>query len=353
MSHPSLNGCARPRLVAAVSAILGRVALSDQLQTVRDTVCHWPNADRASESEVPTRGEDSCRIGRSLWLLAALAFSSWAQAAEPPAGLTLKVFTGHGFNGYDVNSTLISGEKEMLVIDPQFSLSSAHRLAAEILESGKQLTTIYVTHPHPDHLFGLAVLKQVFPQARAVALPQTAAAVATAWPNRQKFWFATYGNNIPGPEPVVPEALAEPVLTLEGHRFPITGPVGGSDGPGNSFVHIPELKAVVTGDIVFDRVYFGVTKDAARAEWLKSIDQILALKPAIVVPGHEGPGATRNLASIEFMKKYIADWESNVALSKSPAEMRQRVLAQYPGLGMDFTLDQRIAAWFPQPAAAK
>ena len=289
---------------------------------------------------------------RSRWLLAALVTAcGLAQAAQPAAGLQLKVFTGKGFNGYDVNSTMVSGEKEMLVIDPQFSLSSAHRLAAEILESGKQLTTIYVTHPHPDHLFGLAVLKQAFPQARAVALPQTAAAVATAWPNRQKFWAPTYGNNIPGPEPVVPDSLTEPVLVLEGHRFPITGPVPGSDGPGNSFVHIPELKAVVTGDIVFDHAYFGVNKDAARADWLKTVDQILALKPEIIVPGHEGPGATRNLASIDFMKKYIADWEANVAQSKTPAEMRQRLLAQYPGLGMDFTIDQRIAAWFPAPAA--
>jgi glyoxylase-like metal-dependent hydrolase (beta-lactamase superfamily II) len=293
------------------------------------------------------------QITRTLGWVAALAVCGWARAAEPHPGLHLEVFTGQGVNGYDVNSTLVSGEKEMLLIDAQFSLSSAHRLAARILESGKQLTTIYVTHPHPDHLFGLAVLKQAFPQARIVALPPTAAAVATAWPNRQKFWFATYGNNIPGPEPVLPEPLAEPVLVLEGHRFPVTGPVGGSDGPGNSFVHIPELKAVVTGDIVFDHVYFGVTKDAARAEWLKSIDQILALKPAVVVPGHEGPGATRDAASIDFMKKYIADWEANVARSGTPAEMRQRVLAQYPGLGMDFTLDQRIAAWFPPPTAPK
>jgi glyoxylase-like metal-dependent hydrolase (beta-lactamase superfamily II) len=286
-------------------------------------------------------------------VLAALGAAQGARAAEPTTPLQLKVFTGRGFNGYDVNSTMISGAKEMLLIDTQFSLSSAHRLTAEILESGKQLTTIYVTHPHPDHLFGLAVLKQAFPQARVVAMPQAAAAVATAWPNRQKFWSATYGANIPGPEPVLPEALTEPVLTLEGHRFPITGPVGGSDGPGNSFVHIPALKAVVTGDIVFDRAYFGVTKDAAREEWLKSIAQIVALKPEIVVPGHEGPGATRNLASIEFMKKYVADWEANVARSKDAAEMRRRVLEQYPGLGMDFTLDQRIAAWFPPPAAPK
>lgn len=288
------------------------------------------------------------------WLVSGLlSLCAVAQAAEPLPALQLKVFTGRGFNGYDVNSTMISGEKEMLLIDTQFSLSSAHRLTAEILESGKKLTTIYVTHPHPDHMFGLAVLKQAFPEARVLAMPQAAAAVANAWPNRQKFWAPTYGSNIPGPEPVLPEALTEPVLTLEGHRFPVTGPVGGSDGPGNSYVHIPSLKAVITGDIVFDRAYFGVTKDAAREEWLKSIAQIEALKPEIVVPGHEGPGATRNLASIAFMKKYIADWEANVAQSKTPAEMRKRVLAQYPGLGMDFTLDQRIAAWFPQPAVAQ
>ncbi len=291
----------------------------------------------------------------SLLLAVVLAFIGLAPAAHAQGKLELTVFTGHGFQGYDVNSTIIAGEKELLVIDAQFSLSSAHRLTAQLLEMGKPLTTIYITHPHPDHLFGLAVLKQAFPNAKVYALPQTAGAVANAWPNRQKFWFPTYGNNIPGPEPtVIPEALTTPVLNFEGHQFPITGPVGGSDGPGNSFVWIPELKAVITGDIVFDHAYFGVTKDKNREEWLKSVDQLLALKPEIIVPGHEGPkGATRNAKSIAWMKKYIADWEANVAKSKGDAaDMKKHVLKQYPDLGMDFTLDQRIAAWIPPPGAA-
>lgn len=260
--------------------------------------------------------------------------------------LQLKVFTGTGVNGYDVNSTMISGEKDMLVIDPQFSLSNAHRLVAEILESKKNLTTIYVTHAHPDHLFGLAVLHQAFPNARIVALPAAANAVKTAWPARQKFWFPTYGNNIPGPDPVVPEELAKPVLTLEGEDFPITGGVQG-DGPGNSFVYIPSLKAVVAGDTVFNRVYFGVPRDKAREDWMKTLDQIVALKPAIVVPGHEGPGAKRDLSAIDFMKKYIADWDKAAASSKNAAELRAKVLKQYPGLGMEFTLNDRINAAFP------
>lgn len=281
----------------------------------------------------------NCTVGAMLFATGAMAQSHF----------DIKVHTGHGVNGYDVNSTMISGEKDIIVIDPQFSLSEAHRLAAEILESKKNLTTIYVTHPHPDHFFGLAVLKQAFPNARAVALPATANAIKTAWPARQKFWVSTYGNNIPGPDPVVPEELTTPVLTLEGEQFPITGPMRGSDGPGNSFVYIPSLKAVVTGDIVFDHVYFGVPRDEARTEWSKTIDQITALNPAIIVPGHEGPGATRDMRSIQFMKKYIADWDANVAASKDAEEMKVKVLAQYPGLGMEFTLNDRIKTYFPGP----
>ena len=67
-------------------------------------------------------------------------------APETQSRFTLKVHTGRGQVGYDVNSTIIGGERDMVVIDPQFSLSEAHKLAAEILETKKRLTTIYSTH---------------------------------------------------------------------------------------------------------------------------------------------------------------------------------------------------------------
>ena len=135
--------------------------------------------------------------------------------------------------------------------------------------------------------------------------------------------------------------------------LPATGPVAGSDGAGNSYVFVPSLKAVITGDIVFDHVYFGVTRDKAREDWNKTIDQILALKPEIVVPGHEGTGAKHDVSAIAFMKKYMADWDVNVSKSKNAAEMRENVLKQYPGMGMDFSLNDRINTYFPAPAQAK
>jgi glyoxylase-like metal-dependent hydrolase (beta-lactamase superfamily II) len=276
--------------------------------------------------------------------LTAVLLTAFVTTALAQPKLQITVHTGHGQVGYDVNSTLISGEKDMLVIDPQFSLSEAHKLAAEILESKKNLTTIYITHPHPDHLFGLAVLKQAFPEAKIVALPATVAGAKTGWPARQKFWLPTYGNNIPGPEPVLPEELTVPYLTLEGEQFPVTGPVPGSDGAGNSYVWVPSLKAVITGDIVFDHVYFGVTRDKAREDWTKTIEQVLALKPAIII---------HNQASIEWMKKYMADWDANFKKSKDAAEMRANVLKEYPRLGMEFTLNDRVATYFPPPNKGK
>ena len=109
----------------------------------------------------------------------------------------------------------------------------------------------------------------------------------------------------------------------------------------------------MTGDVVFDHVYFGVPRAAARENWQKTIDQITALKPSIVIPGHQGPGATDDMRAIDFMKKYIADWDANVARSKDAAEMKANVLKEYPALGMEFTLNDRVATYFPAATKGK
>ena len=44
-------------------------------------------------------------------------------------------------------------------------------LADWVAASGKNLTTIYITHGHGDHWFGIGTLLERFPNARAVATP--------------------------------------------------------------------------------------------------------------------------------------------------------------------------------------
>jgi hypothetical protein len=57
--------------------------------------------------------------------------------------------------------------------------------------------------------------------------------------------------------------------------------------------------------------------------------------------------------SITVANRQDADWDTNVAKSRNAAEMRTNVLKQYPGLGMEFTLNDRIATYFPAAPAAR
>src|SRR3954469_13540163 len=105
-------------------------------------------------------------------LVAALLLAVPALAA--PLKVTPLVASPQGFF---VSATLITGEKEAVLIDSAFTLADAHRVVAAILDSGKKLTTVYVTHSHPDHYFGLTVIHQAFPDAKLVALPDTVAEI--------------------------------------------------------------------------------------------------------------------------------------------------------------------------------
>ena len=112
-------------------------------------------------------------------LLGAL-YASGLSAAEQ-SKLTLDVFTSTP-RGYSVTSTLIYGDKELLLIDPQFLKSEANQVVEKIKATGRTLTTIYTTHAHPDHFLGVATIKEAFPNARYVALPEVRERMITSWP---------------------------------------------------------------------------------------------------------------------------------------------------------------------------
>ena len=76
--------------------------------------------------------------------------------------------------------TLIYGEHDALLVDTFLSEAQTAELAHWIASPGKRLSTIYITHAHADHFFGLKLLRDRFPEARAIALPQVADAMRAA-----------------------------------------------------------------------------------------------------------------------------------------------------------------------------
>lgn len=67
--------------------------------------------------------------------------------------ISIDVFVG-AENAFHVTSTIVSGEHDAVLIDAQFTRSDAQGLAEKIKATGKNLTTVYVTHGHPDHYWG-------------------------------------------------------------------------------------------------------------------------------------------------------------------------------------------------------
>ena len=274
------------------------------------------------------------------------------RAAPPPApALTTTVFTA-GPGGFGVDSTLIAGEHDAILVDAQFSLAEAHRLVAMILESKKTLTTVYITHSHPDHYFGLAVIQAAFPKAKLVALPQTVADIKKTWAGKVKQWSPMFGALVPL-RPVLPTALKGATLTLEGVDIEVHGTMQGDDAH-NSYLWIPSTKTIITGDVVYNgtHVWTAETNAESRKAWMATLDQLAALNATTVIAGHKDPKQPDTTAAIKGTKDYLIAFDAAVLASKSSAELQQKIKARFPALALEPILQMGADAQFA-PAAAK
>src|SRR5260370_4822552 len=71
-----------------------------------------------------------------------------------------------------ISSTLISGERDAVLVDTPITVEQARALTNWVAARGKNLTTIYATHGHGDHFFGASTVLERFPGARFVPRPE-------------------------------------------------------------------------------------------------------------------------------------------------------------------------------------
>ena len=233
-------------------------------------------------------------------------------------------------NSFHVASVLLSGEKDAILVDAQFTLADAHKVTAEVLNSGKNLTALYVSHGDPDYYFGLGVLKQAFPEARVYATPQTVAHIRKTYQKKLEVWGPKLGKN--GPKDMVfPEALPGNTMTLEGKTLEIKGLDGPS--PERSYVWIPDLKAIVGGVNVYDGLHL-LTADAGTPEkrkaWLAILEGMEKLRPEIVVPGHGLGNDYRYERAISYSKNYLLAFEKETDKAKDSGTLTAAMEKLYP-----------------------
>jgi len=303
---------------------------------------------RMATLDSPTK--ELAAMSKSPALIAALTACAATLAATGAAHaqpkLTATVFTGSP-GGFLVDSTLVAGDKDAVLIDAQFDLADAHRLVAMILESKKHLTTVYITHFHPDHYFGLAVIQQAFPKAKLVALPAAVTEIKKTWQDKVKQWGPMYGDLVTS-KPVLPAAMQGTTLTLEGQVLEVHGGVQG-DAADNSYVWIPSIKTVVAGDLVYRGVHAWTreTTPAQRKAWRKTLDELAALKPETVIAGHKDPKQKDDAGAIDATRAYLETFDAAVASSKTSAEVQQKVAAKYPEAQLEIILQLGADAAFP------
>src|SRR5574343_638541 len=102
--------------------------------------------------------------------------------------LTLDTYNPRENAVFPVSSTLITGAKDAILVDAQFSNTEAQALVERIRASGKHLTTIFISHGDPDYYFGLDVLTRAYPEAKVLANPATVAYIEKTRAPQLAYW---------------------------------------------------------------------------------------------------------------------------------------------------------------------
>jgi len=277
------------------------------------------------------------RTSLLLLSLALVGALGTAQAKEQP--LTLDVYNAGDQAIFPVSSVLVEGAHDAVLIDAQFAHSDAVKLVDKIKASGKQLTTIYISHGDPDYYFGLDVLHAAFPTAKIVASKPTLEHIQATEKAKLAYWAPILKQDAPA-SIVLPEALTGDSLTLEGRKLDIVGLHGPT--PDRSFVWIPSLKAVVGGVVVFDNLHVWMADTqtpASHAQWLATLQHIEQLKPAKVVPGHYQAGSPFDLSAVHYTRDYIKAYDAEAAKAKNAAELIAAMEQRYPNAGEKASLE--------------
>jgi glyoxylase-like metal-dependent hydrolase (beta-lactamase superfamily II) len=93
--------------------------------------------------------------------------------------------------GFDpITSTLIFGEHDAVLVDAMMTVAEAEALANWVALHNRNLETIYITHAHFDHFYGLGILLDRFAGARAIATPSALSTMQISFLPRWSGWHA-------------------------------------------------------------------------------------------------------------------------------------------------------------------
>jgi glyoxylase-like metal-dependent hydrolase (beta-lactamase superfamily II) len=255
-----------------------------------------------------------------------LAASIPAIAPDVPPGETTRPWP-------PISSTLISGERDAVLVDTPITVEQARALVNWVAARGKNLTTIYATHGHGDHFFATGAVLERFPGARFVARPEVIEVMRQqASPESlETFWNPRFPGQIAS-QLAIAEELTGNVIDLEGHDL-VSVPLGFTDTASSTCLHVPSIGLIVAGDAAYngDHLHLSESPDQQkRQEWIAALDKMESLKPRAVIAGHKRAGNDDSPRIIGETRKYIRDFERLAMQTKTARELYDEMLKLYP-----------------------
>jgi glyoxylase-like metal-dependent hydrolase (beta-lactamase superfamily II) len=208
--------------------------------------------------------------------------------------------------GYTSNAGFVVTDEGVVVIDALGTVALGEAMAEAIRKVTPQpIRRVIVTHYHADHVYGLQPLKE---------------AGAEIWAHRRGEEYFTSGladerlqQRRRDLAPWVDERtrVLKPDLWLEGDTdFRLGGLTfrivyaDGAHSPEDVMVYVVEERLLFAGDLLFaGRVPFVGSADSKG--WLKATAKMIALAPAVVVPGH-GPASRDVARDLVLTRDYLA-----------------------------------------------
>ncbi|ODU20161.1 MAG: hydrolase [Sphingomonas sp. SCN 67-18] len=203
--------------------------------------------------------------------------------------------------GAIANIGLIDTPAGAVLVDagPSLRYGAALKKAAEAV-TRKRVARVYITHVHPDHLYGAGA----FDPAIVAAPPALVAAIRRDGPGFADGMYRLLGDWMRGTEPPVPGRIIDAGHEDFGGRRLRLVPLAGHSGA--DIAVLDEMSGVlIAGDLVFNG-RAPSTPDASLAGWRAALDGLDRIDHKAVLPGH-GPFDPTPGAAIAFTRDWI-DW---------------------------------------------
>ena len=258
---------------------------------------------------------------------------NWDVFVAKRRGLTRDLPPGkEQLNWVGGSATLIYGGSDAVLVDTLLTIDQNRALADWIGAKRKNLTTIYVTHGHGDHFFGLGMVLDRFRGAKAVARPDVIKVMhRQASPESlANFWSPRYPEQIPD-RLVIADELRGNVIDLEGREL-VAVELGHTDTYHTTCLQVPSVGLVVAGDAAYNdtHLYLAESTAQSRREWIAALDTIESFKPLAVIAGHKKPEKDDSPGIIEETRRYIRDFEGLAEVTTTAQELYDRMLEIYP-----------------------